>query len=83
MWQFGNILTLAAPQFLGWSMVWAEITLVTDNCHAHPDDEIVRCLLYVFRFLLLAGWPSYTFFSFKLYSSSTPLITPYTYTILD
>ena len=39
-------------------MVWAEITLVTDNCHAHPDDEIVRCyffqLFVPFSFYLMA-----------------------------
>ena len=33
-------------------MVRAEITLVADNCHVHPDDEIVRCKLFTHYFLL-------------------------------
>ena len=59
------ILTQAIPQFLWWSMVWAEITSVTDNCYAHPDDEIVRC--WLFYSFLSTGWPSYFSFRFKSY----------------
>ena len=42
-------MTLAMPQFLGLSMVRAEITPVTDNCRDHPDDDFVRrCLSFTF-----------------------------------
>ena len=41
-WQFGNNLTLAMPQFLWWSMVRAEITLVADHCYALWENEIEK-----------------------------------------
>ena len=76
------ILTQAIPQFLWWSMVWAEITSVTDNCYAHPDDEIVRC--WLFYSFLSTGWPSYFSFRFKsylLFAAST-ILDVYTLRIL-
>ena len=39
-WQFGNNLNATVSLVVDGS---AEITLVADNCYAHPDDEIVRC----------------------------------------
>ena len=58
-WRFGNNMTLVMPQFLGWSMVWAEITPVTDNCYDHPEDDFVRRCLHTFWiFYFTTWWPS-------------------------
>ena len=49
-------------------MVRAEITPVTDNSYAHPDDEMVRCLLSVFVYVspLLDGHLVYVLFPLVL-----------------